>query len=212
MRLLTTTFVAALLTAAFVPNATSAAIEDLPGMDTAANMREWLKLTDDQVAQLRPVIAKRLQRMDAAITKVETSQDPDVMGFVGELGMARKEFDDGVARILTPDQSRQWATFKAEFEKDLAQASAKKQLAALQPVMKLTDDQAQKLLQPFAVATQKKLQVLRTLADGTRISMRDKLKAKRAMEDVNGELEKAMAAVVSPNQLQAYKQATAKKS
>lgn len=212
MRLLTATFVAALLTAAFVPNATSAAIEDLPGMDTAANMREWLKLSDDQVAQLKPVIAKRLQRMDAAITKVETSQDPDVKGFVEELGMARKEFDDGVARILTPDQSKQWATFKAEFEKDLAQASAKKQVAALQPVMKLTDDQAQKLLQPIAVATQKKLQVLRTLADGTRISMRDKLKAKRAMEDVNGELEKAMAAVVSPNQLQAYKQATAKKS
>jgi hypothetical protein len=211
MRLLATAAAAALLAAASLPSPALAAVEDLPGMDTAANMKEWLKLTDDQVAKLKPVIAKRIQRVDAAMTKVEAEKEPDVMAFVEELGKARKEFDEGVKAVLTPDQLKQWGTFKAELEKDLAQSAAKKQLAELQPALKLTDDQLGKLVQPFAVATQKKLAVFRDLSDGSRISMRDKIKAKKGMEAINAELEKSMAAIVSPDQLAAYKQAKAKK-
>jgi hypothetical protein len=211
MRTLASTALAALLAAFALPVPTLAGVEDLPGMDTAASMKEWLKLTDDQVGKLKPIIAKRLQRMDAALTTVENAKEPDVMAFVEELGKARKEFDDGVAQVLTPDQAKQWGSFKAELEKDLVQSAARKQLAALQPQMKLTDDQVAKLVPAFADATAKKVGIFRKLADGTRISLRDKLKAKRAAEDVNAALEKNMATVVSPEQLATYKQLTAKK-
>jgi len=187
--------------------ATTGAVASLPGMDAAANMKEWLKLTDDQVAKLAPVIETRVTKTDAAFAKLDASEDPDKMAFVKEYGAIKSEFDAGVAKILTPDQLKQWGTFKAAVEKDLVRAGAVKKVQALTPAMKLTDDQAAKLEPAMAAAMQKKLDAVQKIADGGRISARDKLKTKNAIEDANSELEKAMAAVVSPDQLTAYKAA-----
>ena len=188
-----------------------AAVEDLPGMDTATDMKEWLKLTDDQVAKLQPVIATRITKVDAALAKVEAAEKPDAMGFISEYGAIKKEFNAGVTSILTPDQAKQWESFKAELEKGIVESGAKKQLAALQPALKLTDEQVTKLQPAMATATQKKIDVLQKLADTGRISMRDKLQAKKAMEGLNAELEKSMSAVMSPDQVAAYKASKEKK-
>ena len=188
-----------------------AAVEDLPGMDTATDMKEWLKLTDDQVAKLQPVIATRITKVDAALAKVEAAEKPDAMGFISEYGAIKKEFNTSVTNILTPDQAKQWGSFKAELEKDIVQSGAKKQLAAMQPALKLTDEQVTKLQPAMATATQKKIDLLQKLADTGRISMRDKLQAKKAMEGLNAELEKSMSAVMSPDQVAAYKASKEKK-
>jgi hypothetical protein len=209
--LLVATGTVALLACVATPSDAIAAVEDLPGMDTAANMKEWLKLTDAQVAQLRPVIATRLQKMDAAMAKVEAAKEPDAMAFIQEMGAARKEFDAGVAAALTPEQAAKWGSFKAELEKDLVASAAKKQAAALRAPLQLTDEQVTRLVPPLTVATQKKVDVLQKLGDGGRISIRDKRKAKKAIEAANDELVKAMSAFLSPNQVAAYQAATKKK-
>lgn len=203
--------IAAVLALAAAPGTAAAAVEDLPGMDTAANLKEWLKLTDAQVAQIKPVIATRLQRMDAAMAKVESAKEPDPMAFLQEMGAARKEFDAGVAAALTPEQSAKWGAFKAELEKDLVASAAKKQAAALRAPLQLTDEQVTRLVPPLTVATQQKVDVLQKLADGGRISIRDKLQAKRGLEAANDGLVKAMSAFLSPNQVAAYQAATRKK-
>ena len=210
-RLLSSVAVAALLIAAGPAHPSTAAVWDLPGMDTAADMGEWLKLTDNQLTTLEPVIATRVQKMDAALARVEAAEEPDALGFIREYGEIKKEFDAGVLRILTPDQSKQWESFKAELEKDLVQAGASKQLATMQPALHLTDEQMTRLQPAMATAVQGKIDVLQKLADGGRISLRDKLRAKRAMGDINGELEKAMSAVMSPDQIAGYKAAMDKK-
>jgi hypothetical protein len=203
--------VLAALTLAIPSGAALAAVEDLPGMDTAANMREWLKLTDAQVAQLKPVIAARLQKMDAAMAKAEAAKEPDPMAFIQEMGAAKKEFNAGVAAALTPEQAGKWEGFKAELEKDLVASAAKKQAAALRAPLQLTEEQVTRLVPPMAVAIQKKVDVLQKLGDGGRISIREKLQAKRAIEGANEELVKAMSAFLSPNQVAAYQAATKKK-
>lgn len=208
-RTLAAIFAAFAFTAA--PGAAFAAVEDLPGMDTAASLKEWLKLTDAQVAQLRPVIATRLQKMDAAMAKVEAAKEPDAMAFIQEMGAAKKEFNAGVAGALTPEQAGQWEAFKAEMERDLVASAAKKQAAALRAPLQLTEEQVTRLVPPLTVATQKKLDVLQKLGDGGRISIREKLQAKRALEAANEELVKAMSAFLSPNQVGAYQAATKKK-
>jgi hypothetical protein len=202
---------AALLTLAGLPGLAAAAVEDLPGMDTAANMKEWLKLTDAQVAQLKPVIAARIQKTDAALAKVEAAKEPDPIKFLEEYGAIKKEFNAGVAGALTPDQLRQWESFKAELEKDLVASGAKKKAAALRAPLQLTDEQVGRLVPPMTVALQKKLDVLQKLSDGSRISIRDKRQAKKAIEAANDELVKAMSAFLSPNQVAAYQAATKKK-
>jgi hypothetical protein len=199
------------LMAAALSRPSVAAVEDLPGMDTAADMKEWLKLTDDQVAKLQPVIATRITKVDAALAKVEAAEKPDAMGFISEYGAIKKEFNASVTNILTPDQAKQWGAFKAELEKGIVQSGAKKQLAAMQPALKLTDEQVTKLQPAMATATQKKIDVLQKLADTGRISMRDKLQAKKAMDGLNAELEKSMSAVMSPDQVAAYKASKEKK-
>ena len=167
------------------PRDAVASVEDLPGMDTAANMKEWLKLTDAQVAQLKPVIATRIQKTDAALAKVEAAKEPDPIGFLEEYGAIKKEFNTGVAAALTPDQLKQWESFKAELEKDLVASGAKKQAAALRAPLQLTDDQVTRLVPPMTVALQKKLDVLQKLSDGSRITIRDKLQAKKGIEAAN---------------------------
>ena len=189
---------------AYAPIARSG-VADLPGVDTAADMREWLKLTDDQVAKLEPVIAARITKVDAALDKFEAAEKPDPMAFVAEYGTIKKEFDAGVTNILTPDQGKQWGSFKAELEKDLVSAGAKGRLVTLQPIMKLTDEQVVKLEPAMTKAFQGKLDAVQKLADGSRVSMRDKMGAKRALDGINAELEKAMATIVSPDQLNTYK-------
>jgi len=210
-RLLVTTAVAALLAALAVPRTAPAAVEDLPGMDTAANMKEWLKLTDAQVAQIKPVIATRLQKTDAALAKVEASPEPDLVAFLEEYGAIKKEFSAGVAGALTPDQLGKWESFKAELEKDLVASGAKKQAAGLRAPLQLTDEQVTRLVPPMTVALQKKLDVLQKLTDGSRITFREKRQAKKAVEAANDELVKAMSAFLSPNQVAAYQAATTKK-
>jgi hypothetical protein len=202
---------AAVLALAVPASAARAAIEDLPGMDTATSMREWLKLTDAQVEQLKPVIATRLQKTDAALAKVEAAKEPDPVKFLEEYGAIKKEFNAGVTGVLTPDQMKQWEGFKAELEKALVASGAKKQAAGLRAPLQLTEDQVGKLVPPMTVALQKKLDVLQSLTDGTRISLREKMKAKKAIEGANEELVKAMSAFLSPNQVAAYQAATKKK-
>jgi hypothetical protein len=187
-----------------------AAIEDLPGMDTAANMKEWLTLTDDQVKQLQPVIATRLEKADAEMAKLEAAEEPDVLGFLEASGKIRQEFNSSLEKILTPDQLKQWESFKAEAQKGLVQESAKKQAAMLQTSLKLSDEQTGKIIPPLAKANQGKLDAVKKLSDGRRISMRDKLKTKRAMEAINGELEKSLGTVLTGEQMTAYKAATKK--
>jgi len=189
----------------FMAATVPAAVEDLAGMDTAANMKEWLKLSDDQVKQLQPVIATRIEKADAELTKLEQAKEPDVLGFLEASGMIRKEFDASIAKILTPDQLKQWGSFKTEAEKGLVQDSARKQAAKLQSGLKLSDEQTAKVVPAMAKATQGKLDVLKKISDGTRISMRDKLSTKKAMEAINSELEKGLTAVLTGEQMTAYK-------
>lgn len=200
-----------LIALALSAGAATAGVADLPGIETAASMKEWLKLTDDQVTKLVPVIDTRITKVDAALAKLDAAEEPDVLAFVEEYGTIKKEFDAGVTNILTPDQSKQWGSFKAELEKDLAQAGAKKKLSQLQPALKLTDEQVTKLQPSMATAVQAKIDVVQKLAGSGRISARDKLSAKRALDGLNAELEKSMSAVLSPDQLAGYKAATAKK-
>jgi hypothetical protein len=195
---------ALILTACLSLPAAAAAVDSLPGFDTATDMKSWLKLTDDQVAKLQPVVAARITGMDAALAKVENSDQPDVLGFAKDYGVVKTQFNDGVAAILTPDQLKQWNSFQAAAEKDLVQGLARKQLAGLQPALKLTDDQATKLLPAMVTATQGKVDVLNKLASTGRIGMRDKLQAKRSMDDINTNLVKAMSAVCSPDQVSQY--------
>jgi hypothetical protein len=91
------------------------------------------------------------------------------------------------------------------------QASAAKKVAMLQPALHLTDDQAAKLQAPMLIATQKKFDAIQKIADGGRISVRDKLGLKKSIEGANSELEKSMSAFLSPDQITAYKAATEKK-
>jgi hypothetical protein len=210
-RLFVLSAVAAILIATGLPQSSTAGVADLPGVDTAHNMKEWFKLTDDQVVKLEPVIDTRIQKVDAALAKVEAAPEPDAMGFIEEYGAIKKEFNAGVTNILTPDQLKQWESFKAELEKDLVQAGAAKKLTQMQPGLHLTDEQVIKLQPAMATSIQGKIDVLQKLADTGRISVRDKLKAKRSLDDVNATLEKSMSAVMSPDQIAGYKAATEKK-
>lgn len=122
------------------PTSSFAGVNDLPGFDAASSMKEYLKLTDDQVTKLTPVITTRINKVDAALATVEAADE---------------------------------------------------QVTKLQPAM--------------TTSVQKKLDLFQELADSGRIGVRDKLKAKKALDSLNSELEKSMSAVRSPDQVTGYK-------
>jgi hypothetical protein len=181
-----------------------AAVSDLPGMDTANSMKEWMKLTDQQVAQLEPVIDTRVTKMDAALTKLEGADEPNIEDFIKERKVIMDEFNAGVTKILNPDQLKQWESFKAEVEKTLVHEGAVKKLSLLQEPMDLTEEQMTKLEAPMVTATQGQLDVLQKLANTGRIGLRDKKQAGSALKGIDAELQKSMSAILSPSQIETY--------
>jgi hypothetical protein len=71
-----TVSIAALLILAALHRPAAAAIEDLPGMENAASLKEWLKLTDEQTTKLDALLTTRFEKVDAAVAKVRPQKSP----------------------------------------------------------------------------------------------------------------------------------------
>lgn len=110
-----------------------------------------------------------------------------------------------MSKILTPDQLKQWAAFKTELQKDIAQDAASGKLQDLQKPLKLTSAQVTQLQPAMTTAIMGKIDEVMKLANARRIGLREKMSAKHSMEHINSDLEKAMAGVLTPDQMQQYK-------
>lgn len=211
-RLATLMFVATLAIGAGLSGSIAAPPRiELPGVEALAGMKDSLKLTDDQVARLQPVITARIEQVDAALAALEAADEPDVAGFIKQYGDIRKGFDDGVMKILTLDQRGPWESYKVELEQGLVTGNATKQLANLKSALKLSDDQVTRLRPAVTAAIQGKLDLFQKLAASGHIDIREKHRAWSALDKLNEDLEKSIYSVLLLDQRPAFKEMTGKK-
>ncbi len=179
-----------------------------PGAATATSLKEWLKLSDEQVLQLKPVIVERVVRMDAALDTLEAGNPPDLNRFLAERKKIKDDFQKKAQQILTPEQQKKMPDLRDKIEKAFVEAAADESLADWRILLGLTDDQVTKL-EPVAIkSTQGALDLLQEIGDKGKVEPADIEKGRQSLEKIYADLDKEVAKVLTPEQLAKYQALT----
>jgi Spy/CpxP family protein refolding chaperone len=102
-----------------------------------------LKLTDEQEQQLRATIDRQAAKdVEMASKLFEGKLSEDEKSNVG--GM-KDDFETEIKQILTPEQLAEYEAYKTEERKNHAQMVANSELSQMQTMLRLTDDQQEKV-------------------------------------------------------------------
>ncbi len=190
-------------------SATVALAADATGSSTATSLKEWLKLSDDQVEKLRPIIKDRVIKGDAALDKLEAGNPPNINAYLEERKEIKDEFQAKAKEILTPEQQKQMQELRVEIEKAFVQESAAKSLSDMQVALNLSDEQVKKIEPAVTSSTQGTLDLLQELGAKGKLEKSDIDAATAALDKIGVDLDKAVTGVLTPDQLETYKKLVA---
>ena len=176
-----------------------------PGAATATSLKEWLKLSDEQVLQLKPVIVERVVRMDAALDTLEAGSPPDLNRFLTERKAIKDDFQKKAKEILTPEQQKKMLDLRDKIEKAFVEAAADENLADWRILLGLTDEQVTKLEPAVIKSTQSALDLLQGLGDKEKVEPADIEKGRQSLDKIYADLDKDVAKVLTPEQLAKYR-------
>jgi hypothetical protein len=179
-----------------------------PGAATATSLKEWLKLSDEQVLQLKPVIVERVVRMDAALDTLDAGNPPDLNRFLAERKMIKDGFQKKAKEILTPEQQQKMLDLRDKIEKAFVEAAADENLADWRILLGLTDEQVAKLEPAVIKSTQGALDLLQELGDKEKVEPADIEKGQRSLDQIYVDLDKDVAKILTPEQLAKYQALT----
>ena len=194
-------FMAAMLIASA---AAALAADPIPGASTATSLKEWLKLSDEQVAKLKPVIIERVTKMDAALDTLDAGNPPDVNRFLAERKAVKDDFQNKAKEILTPEQQKQMLELRDKIEKAFVDEAAAENLADMRILLGLTDEQVAKLEPGMVKATQSTLDLLQDVGSKGKLAQSDVDAALKTLDKIEGDLDKAITGILNPEQLAKY--------
>jgi len=179
-----------------------------PGATTATSLKEWLKLSDEQVLQLKPVIVERVVRMDAALDTLDAGNPPDLNRFLAERKTIKDDFQKKAKEILTTEQQKKMLDLRDKIEKAFVEAAADENLADWRILLGLTDEQVTKLEPAVIKSTQSALDLLQELGDKEKVEQADIEKGRQSLNKIYADLDKNIAKVLTPEQLAKYQALT----
>ena len=179
-----------------------------PGAATATSLKEWLKLSDEQVLQLKPVIVERVVRMDAALDTLDAGNPPDLNRFLAERKTIKNDFQKKAKEILTTEQQKKMLDLRDKIEKAFVEAAADENLADWRILLGLTDEQVTKLEPAVIKSTQSALDLLQELGDKEKVEQADIEKGRQSLNKIYADLDKNIAKVLTPEQLAKYQALT----
>jgi hypothetical protein len=187
-----------------IASAAVALAADAPGTSTTTSFKEWLKLSDDQVAKLRPVITDRIVKMDAALDTLDAGNPPDLNRFLAERKTIKDDFQKKAKEILTPEQQKQMQEVRAKIETAFVQEAANDNLADMRILLGLTDEQVKKLEPAMLKSTQSTLDLLQEYGNKGKLEKAEIEKARAGLDKIDADLDKAITGVLNPDQLAKY--------
>lgn len=167
-----------------------------------AQVKERLKLTDDQIVKIRPLLADHL----AAVRQIFADYgDPSGVSFpalIQAFRAQRSRFQTSLVPILTPAQNAETEVIRKEVDQKVKDTICDERVASLKGRLTLSDDQVTKVRPILCQDFEKKREVmgLMTTAGGpaTRRSARPEIKA------IQENTESQLRQVLSADQMKAY--------
>lgn len=180
---------AAMLALAFTAMAQPPMMERPSPQSRVDEMDKVLKLSDDQKTK----ILKIYTDADASMPQGGGMGGQGGPGGPGGAGFAGGVTDDGVEKVLTPEQVTTWRTY-------LVEKSVERRMTQIDAAVALTDSQ-KALVKPVIekeIAAQRELMSQRRSGDGDREAMRSK------MDEIRTATATALASILTKEQLDKY--------
>ena len=166
--------------------------------DGLAIARSRLKLTDQQAKALRPLVEKRL----ATLRKLNNPNNSENLWH--DLHESRRNFEEGLQRILTPEQLRLVPELQAEFENEALTRLREQQINLITRRMKLNADQTAQTRPVLDQDFDQKVALLRNF----RNNRSDRNAFTKALTIINDDTETELKRILNDNQIDEFREFT----
>lgn len=177
--------------------------------EVIAELKTKLGLSDQQVKDLSAAIAEFGRKLDELHSKQEAAGEEDDPGeFIEGAKQAQAEYQNKLARILSPSQLEGYNAYKEAVIKDTFKDLAEIKLLDFQPHVGFSDEQLQKLLPVLADSMEGIIKIAWENA-GKHLRIRQKIKVARELKRIQSHAEQEVQKILSPDQFkkwQAYKE------
>lgn len=177
--------------------------------EVIAELKTKLGLSDQQVKDLSAAIAEFGQKLDELHSKQEAAGEEDDPGELIEgAKRAQAEYQEKLAKILSPSQLEGYNAYKEAVIKDTFRDLAEIKLLDFQPHVGFSDDQLKQLTPVLADSMEGIIKIAWENA-GKRLRIRQKIKVAKELKRIQSHAEQQVQQNLSPDQLkkwQAYKE------
>ena len=167
-------------------------------------LKEELKLNDEQTGQLSSLIDKFANDLNAAIEKNDT-EEPDPKALLSDIKVVREQFNEDLEQILTEEQMEKYLAYVDQVLNEIIGDIAEIKLLDLKPILELTDDQITQLKPVLTKSIKGVLSTIWEYVD-KRMGMRNKAKIGKTLKKIQSETKEATEKILSPNQIKAWEE------
>jgi hypothetical protein len=161
-----------------------------------------LELTDEQQEQVSGLLVEFMGNLAAATDQAEDAEaDPQKM--LSDVKAVRADFNGKMKNVLTKDQWKAYEALIDSIFQEVFEGIAALKIMDLQPVLELTDEQAEQLEPVVGTAMRGMVGVLVEYGD-QKLNTRTKLKMAKALKKISGDMNSGMQQVLSPEQWEQY--------
>lgn len=178
--------------------------------EAVSELSAKLELDEDQSKQLGSSIEVYLKQLDALFAEQE-GEDADPALLINGVKDAQASFESSLAAFMTKDQFNKYLDLKEQAIKSMLSDLAAIQLMDAQPKTTITDDQVAELAPVLGNAFYGIMQVAWENA-GKKLRPGQKIGVARKLKSIQGNLQKGLEQVLTPEQLQAWEAHKAEKS
>lgn len=165
-------------------------------------LKEELKLNDEQTDQLSSLIDKFVNELNAAVEKNDT-EEPDPKALLQDIKEVREQYKDDLEEILTEDQMEAYLAYVDKVFDEIIGDIAEIKLLDLKPVLDLTNDQITKLRPVLTKSIRGVLSTIWKYVD-KRMGVRNKVKIGKTLKRIQSDARTEAEKILSPQQLKTW--------
>jgi hypothetical protein len=165
-------------------------------------MTEALELSEEQVEQVGKLMGKFMQDLHVA-TETPEGEEGDRQAMLSGVKKARAEYNTGLQGVLSEEQFVIYEEMVDQTFQDIFEGLAGIKIIDLQPVLELTDEQAEALEPVMGTAMRQMVAVLVEYGD-QRLTKPKKIQVGKKLKKINSNMQAGMQEVLTEEQWAKY--------
>lgn len=172
--------------------------------ELVAELKPKLALNDQQVKDLTAALAVLSKKLDGLIAKQEAAGEKDDPNeFISGIKQAQSDYQEQLKKILTSAQLGSYNTLREQVIMDAMKNLAEIRLLDIQPQVKFSDDQLNKLVPVVAESMRGFMKIAWEYA-GKRLRLGEKIRVARDLKKIQSDAQKQVQQILTPDQLKTW--------